>query len=124
MNFIDGTIKTSDSGAVFQCEGFSFPVHPAVASVIPNGSSKEMTYGIRAEDVVVDTNPGERSVGVSVFGSEMMGSEQYVHGRNGGTTIVARAPMDFRAAIGAGVWMNLTSANAHLFDAENEQALV
>ena len=124
MNFIDGTIKTSDSGAVFQCEEFSFPVHPAVSRVIPNGSSKETTYGIRAEDIVVDTSQREGSVEVSVFGSEMMGSEQFVHGKSGKLTIVARTPMDFRASIGAGVWMNFTSANAHLFDTETEQALV
>jgi len=124
MNFVDGTIKASDSGALFQCEEFNFPVHPAIARVIPNGSSKKATYGIRAEDVIVNTSPREGSVEVSVFGSELMGSEQFVHGRSGKLTIVARAPMDFRAAIGSGAWMNLTSANAHLFDAETEQALV
>jgi len=31
--------------------------------------------------------------------------------------------MVFQAPIGSSVWMNLTSPNAHLFDAENEQAL-
>ena len=124
MNFIDGTIKTSDSGDVFQCEEFRFPIHPAIARSIPHGLSKKATYGIRAEDIIVDASPREGSVEITVFGSELMGSEQYVHGKNGGLTIVARAPMDFHAAIGFSVWMNLTSANAHLFDAETEKALV
>jgi len=124
MNFMDGKVATSDSGAVFQCEGFSFPIHPAIARAVPGALSKKATYGIRAEDIIVDKNPSERSVQVSVFGSELMGSEQFVHGRNGKLTIIARAPMDFQAAVGSEVWMNLTSPNAHLFDAETEQALV
>jgi multiple sugar transport system ATP-binding protein len=124
MNFVDGTIKTSDSEAVFQSDEFSFPVHPTVARAVPSGASKKVTYGIRAEDILVDKTPREGSIQVSVFGSELMGSEQFVHGRNGKLTIIARAPMDFQAAIGSPVWMGLTSANAHLFDAATEQALV
>jgi multiple sugar transport system ATP-binding protein len=124
MNFIDGTIKASDSGAVFQYGEFSFPLHPAIAKVIHNGSSKKATYGIRAEDITMDAAPREGSVEVSVFGSELMGSEQFVHGTKGNLTIIARADMGFSASTGSSVWMNLTSANAHLFDAETERALV
>jgi multiple sugar transport system ATP-binding protein len=123
MNFMEGSLRTSESGGIFDCGEFSFPVHPAIARVVSKGSSKKATYGIRAEDVTVEMKPSEGSVEVAVFGSELMGSEQFVHGRKGKMTIVARAPMEFQAAIEARVWMNLTSANAHLFDAETEAAL-
>ena len=124
MNFIDGTIRASDWGAFFDCGEFSFPVHQDLAKILAKGGPRKVTFGIRAEDVAVDTGAREGDVEVSVFGSELMGSEQYVHGKRGNVTIVARAPMNFQAGIGTNVWMSLVSPNAHLFDAETEQALV
>jgi multiple sugar transport system ATP-binding protein len=122
MNFMEGTLRAPESGGIFDCGEFSFPVHPTIAKIVAKGGSKKATYGIRAEDVTVERSPIE-GVEVAVFGSELMGSEQFVHGRRGRMTMVARAPMEFQAAIGAKVWMNLTSANAHLFDADTEVAL-
>jgi ABC-type sugar transport system ATPase subunit len=95
-----------------------------LAEAIPARSAWHGTYGIRAEDVTVEPNQTEGTVGLSVFGSELMGSEQFIHGVKGKLSIVSRAPMDFKADIGSSVWMNLSSPNAHLFNASTEQALV
>ena len=124
MNFIDGVVKSTDSGAIFDCGDFSFQIHPALASVLSTGASKDVTYGVRAEDVDINTVPKEGSVEVTVFGSELMGSEQFVHGMKEKMKIVARAPMDFQAPIGSRVWMDLSSPKAHLFDAQTEKALI
>ena len=124
MNFIEGVVRRTDSGPVFDCGEFSFPLHPALAKVVAGNASKDVTYGVRAEDVSVGTEPKEGTVDVTVFGSELMGSEQFVHGMKEKLTIVARAPMDFQAPIGTKVWMDLSSPKAHLFDAETEEALV
>jgi multiple sugar transport system ATP-binding protein len=124
MNFIEGAVKASDSGAIFESAEFSFLLHPALAKVVAGSAQRKVTYGIRAEDVGVSREPKGGSVQVSVFGSELMGSEQFVHGKTEKLTIVARAPMDFDAPIGANVWVDLASPRAHLFDAETEKALV
>jgi len=124
MNFVEGVVKVSDSGAVFDSGEFSFAIHPALVKGVPGSTTKKVTYGVRAEDVDVSKEPREGSVEVSVFGSELMGSEQFVHGKTEKHTIVARAPMDFQAPIGTNVWMDLASPRAHLFDAETEKALV
>jgi multiple sugar transport system ATP-binding protein len=124
MNFVEGQVKASDSRLVFDCGEFGFPVDGSLSEALSGVVGKKATYGIRAEDVVVNQGPKDGTVEVSVFGSELMGSEQFVHGRRGKLTMVARAPMDFKAGIGSNVWMSLTSANAHLFDGETEQALV
>jgi len=124
MNFIDGVVRRTDAGAVFDCGEFAFPLHPALAGIVTGGTSRGTTYGIRAEDVSVSTEPKEGSVEVTVYGSELMGSEQFVYGVKDKLKIVARAPMDFRAPIGTHVWMYLTSPKAHLFDAETEKALI
>ena len=124
MNFLDGAIRPTDSGLIFDCGEFSFPLDQALAEAIPARSAWHGTYGIRAEDVTVEPNQKEGTVGLSVFGSELMGSEQFIHGVKGKLSIVSRAPMDFKADIGSSVWMNLSSPNAHLFNASTEQALV
>ena len=123
MNFIDGTMRSSDGGAVFDCGDFNFPVHPALVKVLSAGGSRMGTYGIRAEDIGVENTERGGSVETSVFGSELMGSEQFLHVKKGKMDVVARAPMDFQTTIGGSVWMNFTSPNAHFFDAETEQAL-
>jgi multiple sugar transport system ATP-binding protein len=122
MNFLQGTLKASDSVVVFDTGEFTFKVDHALDRVLKGGTMKA-TYGVRAEDVGVHTTPTEDGVDMTVFGSELMGSEQFVHCMKGKAIIVARAPMDFRAAIGTRVWMNLASPNALLFDAETEKAL-
>jgi multiple sugar transport system ATP-binding protein len=122
MNFMEGTLRRSDSGVLFDSGEFSFYVDHALDGFLKGGSMK-VTYGIRAEDVGVQTRAAEGTIEMSVFGSELMGSEQYVHGMKGRTKMVARAPMEFKASIGTSVWMNLASANARLFDAETEKAL-
>jgi multiple sugar transport system ATP-binding protein len=123
MNFMEGALKVTDSGAYFDCGDFGFQVDPSLSRVVEKGSSKKATYGIRAEDVEVAKEEREGWVQVSVYGSELMGSEQYVHGRRGKMSLVARAPMDFKAVIGESVWMNLDSPNGHIFDADTEAAL-
>jgi multiple sugar transport system ATP-binding protein len=124
MNFIEGTVRASDSKAVFEGPGVSFALDPAVAGAVRGSTQRKVTYGIRAEDVGVSREQKDGGVEVSVFGSELMGSEQFVHGKAAELTIVARAPMDFQAPIGSKVWMELSSPRAHLFDAETEKALV
>jgi multiple sugar transport system ATP-binding protein len=124
MNFVEGQVRAFDSGLVFDCGEFSFPLELSLSGTLSGLVGKKATYGIRAEDVVVNQGPKEGTVELSVFGSELMGSEQFVHGRRGNLTVVARAPMDFKAGIGSNVWMSITSPNAHLFDGETERALV
>jgi multiple sugar transport system ATP-binding protein len=123
MNFMDGVLKNTLEGVVFDCGEFSFPVHPDIGNLVPAGGSKKGTHGIRAEDVRVETTPSEGSVEMSVFGTELMGSEQFVHGRKGKMDVVARASMTFQAPIGSKVWMNFNSKNAHLFDAESGETV-
>jgi multiple sugar transport system ATP-binding protein len=124
MNFIDGTVVSRDGGLVFDAGSFSFPIDESLAQALPGTAGKKMTYGIRAEDVEVGLETKGERVDFAVFGSELMGSEQFVHGRKGNLSVVARAAMEFRADIGSTVWMDFTSRKAHVFDGNTEAALV
>ena len=124
MNFLDGEVRADGSDLFFDCGEFRFPIDRSLASELSGNQGRKATYGIRAEDVLVGQAPKEGSVEVTVFGSELMGSEQFIHGKRGKLTIVSRAPMRFEAPIGTSVWMDLTSPNAHVFDGATEEAIV
>lgn len=123
MNFLDGELKLTNERIRLDCGDLSFLADPSFSKVLGNYSGKKVIYGIRAEDVTVNSDKTEGSVKVSVFGSELMGSEQFVHGTVGKVSIAARTAMTFRADIGSSVWMNLTSTNAHVFDPNTEQTI-
>jgi len=123
MNFLEGVITSSGTELTLNCGDFGFPLDQSHSSSLTRFLGKKVTYGIRAEDVSVTQQRTENYVEVSVFGSEQMGSEQFVHGKRGKQDIVARASTSFRADIGSSVWMNLTSPNGHVFDSASEEAV-
>jgi multiple sugar transport system ATP-binding protein len=124
MNFLDGVIRPSDGGLSFNCADFGFPLDPTVSRALSGSATRKATYGIRAEDVNAEQTTAEGAAEFSVYGAELMGSEQFVHGKRGDISVVARTPMAFKASIGSKVWLTLSSPNAHIFDAETEQAIV
>ncbi len=126
MNFVEGKIAASGSVLEFDAGEFRIVLDPALTKSMEkfgNLSGRESTYGIRAEDVSIGQSQDERATEFSVFGSELMGSEQFVHCVKGKVSIVARAPMNFSAPIGARVWLNLSSPNAHIFERDTERTL-
>jgi len=124
MNFIEGKIVSRDDMLFFDAGTFEFPIDESLHQALRGAVGRAVTYGIRAEDVELHPAPGPGLVEFSVFGSELMGAEQFVHGRKGDLPMVARAPMELQANIGGSVWMGLSSHKAHLFDAKTEEALV
>jgi multiple sugar transport system ATP-binding protein len=124
MNFMAGEIRATEGGASFACADFGFLLDPSLARALPGTHTQKGTYGIRAEDVSAANAPLEGTVEFTVYGAELMGSEQFVHAKRGEISAVARAPMDFKSSIGGKVWLNFTSPNAHVFDANTDEALV
>ena len=128
MNFVDGVITERDSKLYVDASGqFWIPLDPSVsASLKERGGllGKRVTYGIRAEDVGVNLDKSDGFVNFTIFGSDLMGAEQFVYATNAKVSIVARAPMTFPSSLQKEVWMNLSSPNAHVFDSESGNSLV
>lgn len=124
MNFIDGGVTISDGELRFVGADFGFRVDPSLSTALSGVTTKSATYGIRAEDVRPSESSEPGAVDFTVFGAEVMGSEQFIHGRRGKSVVIARAPMNFNTKMGGTIWLNLTSPNAHLFDSKTEVALV
>jgi multiple sugar transport system ATP-binding protein len=128
MNFFDGVIVENNSHLFVNAQDqFLIPIDPSISeSLRAKGgvSGRNVTYGIRAEDVGVNTSQSDGFVNFTIYGSELMGAEQFVYAMTGKASIVARATMTFPATLQQGVWMNLSSPNAHVFDEKSGDCLV
>lgn len=126
--YFGGVIVEKNAKLFVDVSGQSLiPIDPSISDTLraQGGiAGRKVTYGIRAEDVGVNLNQLDGFVNFTVFGSELMDAEQFVYAMNGKERIVARAPMTFPTVLQQGVWMNLSSPNAHVFDNESGQSLV
>jgi multiple sugar transport system ATP-binding protein len=128
MNFFDGVLVEKGRDMFVDTFGqFSIPIDSSLSESLRNRanlSGGKITYGIRAEDIGVGLQQSNGSVNFTVYGSELMGAEQFVYAMNGKLNVVARAPMTFASKMQEQVWMNLTSPNAHVFDNDSGNCFV
>jgi multiple sugar transport system ATP-binding protein len=120
INLFEGVLIEKGTRLYLDTYGqFMIAVDPALSESLKKQGDfvgKSVAYGIRAEDIGVTLEPSDGSVNFMVYGNELMGSEQFIYAMSGNVSIVARAPMIFTSTMQQKIWMNLTSANAHIFD--------
>ena len=128
INLFDGVLTEKGSGLILDTYGqFMIPLDPAVSESLKKQGDyvgKSVAYGIRAEDIGVNLVQSDGAVNFTVYGSELMGAEQFIYAMSGKVNIVARAPMTFSSTLQQEIWMNLSSPNAHIFDNESGKCVV
>jgi multiple sugar transport system ATP-binding protein len=112
MNLLSGDI----SNGVFRCENVAVP---GLATKI-NGAA---TLGYRAEDAEL-SHDGKGEISGPAYSVELLGDVTMVTIRAGGGFVTVRAPKDFRADIGAPIYIRLAPRNCHLFDRQSGQRVV
>ena len=128
MNFIKGVIQKPKDKYAFETDGFKFEIPIDVDHLLENYVGKEVTFGIRPEDIwdvpssawivekfVVETRVDFR---------ELMGSETYVYVKAGKNAIVGRvgAMADPKPGSNFGLVFNLRKI--HFFDPETQKAII
>ena len=115
MNFIQGTMRSKDSGQVFVSDGgLELPTPPSTAR-----EGQAVTYGIRPEHIDI----GPEGVPVRVVVTEPTGSESQVFAKAGGDMLDAVVKERIAARSGEEIGFIIDPANVHLFDRETEQRL-
>src|SRR4051812_35900181 len=100
----------------FVAEFFGTPrINVVPARVV--GLSGEDLVGIRPEQIEVLSGRASGALEATVNEAEMTGAEVWVTLRLGEESLVARAPPDFAAPLGAHVWVRFPAARALRFDA-------
>ena len=114
MNFIEGRLDLA--ARVFAANGLAFPLADAHLARFREGGPAAM--GIRPEYLRVSPAPRDGAFPASVYVTELMGNETFVFLNVGSDKMIARAPADFRAEIGAPVWVEFDMERADFFSAE------
>ena len=119
MNLIDGHIDRSQR--MFVSDG----LRVALTEELLNRTSGQSasTLGVRPEHVRVSTIQSNHWTPVTVYVSELMGSETFVIVETGSQKIIARTPGGFRVDSGRSAWISFDLTKAHLFDALSGERL-
>jgi multiple sugar transport system ATP-binding protein len=113
MNFV--SVTTADG--VARAEGFEVKLPKAV----PPGKG---TLGFRPEAVTDRVAEGSGALQMRVDVVERLGSDQFLYGQVGTSTITARVDPRLTVAVGDTVPLGLDTRTLHLFDSETEAALL
>lgn len=133
MNFVDGTISPKDAALQFVAEGeaFTFDVPASLAERVEGLEGRQLTLGIRPEDVSValETGPtifaGESTIVHPPITAparldlvEALGNEVFVYASVGTHGITARVAPQPLPALGSPITLAFDLAKAHFFDRE------
>jgi multiple sugar transport system ATP-binding protein len=113
MNFLEGEIDFTAKRFVGQ--QIILTMDDSQLEQLSQRGQKQVTLGIRSEDISVSLNEGAGPRAL-VYITELMGSETFVILQIGGEKLVARAPGDFRADPDSRVWIDFEMTKAHWFD--------
>ena len=117
MNFIEGRLDLSQRS--FVGNGLSLTLTEKLLEQASRASRVDAcTLGIRPENVRVSSAQQDHWMPMTVYVTELMGSETFVIVEKNSQKIIARAPGDFRAETGASVYIDFDLTRAYLFDRE------
>jgi multiple sugar transport system ATP-binding protein len=127
MNFFQGRI-VKDSGIIaFKEETFEIPVPEAWRSQLEPYEGKQITFGIRPEDLgspAAEALPDAPRIKARVDVVEPMGSESYIHINTGHNSFVARVDAHRKFHAGEEADLACFIDKAHFFDYESEEVIV
>lgn len=121
MNFLDGQID--QRRRAFTGDRISFPLEEYQLANLDKLKSERVLIGIRPEHVRVSAAAHDGWTAANVYVTELMGSETFVFLTLGSNRIIARAPADFRAEVGATTWIHFETAKVHFFDPTSGERL-
>jgi multiple sugar transport system ATP-binding protein len=129
MNFFPATLEQSGQELLIKGEGFQVKVPPQYRQALAAHSGKQITFGLRPEDVAdvrMEPNADTASVvPVTVDVVEPMGSEIYLYlVTSGGQQFVARVDPQTKAQPGQKMEVTFDMAKMHAFDSTTQQTLM
>jgi multiple sugar transport system ATP-binding protein len=128
MNFFDGKL-VADNGAIhFDGSDFQIPIPDAIKSAYQEFVGKDVTFGIRPEDIhnpeFTPSGIGTAKVQAKVEVTELMGNEIFVYLTTGGhQSYIARVDPRSNYNYGQDVEVAFNMENFHIFDKETEEAI-
>lgn len=128
MNFVSGKL-VDDGGLAFRAQGdaFTLPLDELKNREIKNYAGRDVTLGIRPEDIYVAGSPyiqnpiSEAALTLEVI--EPMGNEIFIYTRSLDEEVVARVAPQSLPEPGEKVQLAFDLRKLHFFDAESERTI-
>ena len=125
MNFLKGTLSSTDGELGWSTNGVRIPLPREWAAAIDAGPTRgDVFLGVRPENVGFVDQPDQASLPAEVYVSESLGNETLVRLQVHGQELVARADANYEPEVGTRVWLRVDLNRAHLFDAVDEQCII
>jgi multiple sugar transport system ATP-binding protein len=127
MNFMEGILKAENDTLVFDEGNFQVNVSPQMADSLMPYIGKEITFGIRPEDIFETAlSEGAREkapMQATLEVLEPMGNELFLYLTTGTHPIVARVDVHETPEVGQKLDLIFDMSTAHFFDKDTEEAI-
>ncbi|MBU0686469.1 MAG: sn-glycerol-3-phosphate ABC transporter ATP-binding protein UgpC [Candidatus Margulisbacteria bacterium] len=127
MNFIKGGLAQEGDRLVFKCSSFKFPIPKDFEEFIREYVGKDVTLGIRPEDIIDAKNQDwlteKMAVSTKVNFRELMGSETYLYLKAGSESLVSRVDAMCDTASGSAFNVVINLRKIHLFDCDTQKVI-
>lgn len=128
MNFMDGRIIKRDRRYYFDEGKFQVKLVEEMYNAITPYEGKEMTFGIRAEDIYdklfVSQAPPENIIRATCEVVEPMGSEVFLYLNSGKNFFIARVGAHDRPEVNRDMDLVFDMSKVHFFDPETETTII
>ncbi len=125
MNFMDCTVAGAPGELSVEAPGLRLPVPRAQVSVLEPYRNRQVTLGVRPEDIreALPGDPPQYQVGAVVEVVEPLGNEILLDVTVGPFPLVARVQPTSRARIHETITLTFNPERLHVFDPQTEQAI-
>jgi len=128
INFMDGRIIKKDRKYYFDEGKFQTKLVEEMHDAIAPYEGKEITFGIRAEDIYdklfVSEAPPDNTVRAACEVVEPMGSEVYLYLNSGKNSFIARVGAHDRPEVNRDLDLVFDMSKVHFFDKETEKTII
>ena len=125
INFLDGTLESEGAGVSFRRGGLRLALPPHAAQRVAGQAGREVTLGVRAEDVDEHGSPREgETVHGRVTSVLPVGSDQFLGVEVEGRPLFFRVGKEMRHRDGDNVALVVNVNRLHLFDRQDGRSLV
>ena len=122
MNMIDGRIAEQDGVPVFENDFCRVEIPGEKRELLKQFAGKEVTMGMRPEDVQVSEGKGVAEAVVDVV--QPLGPQKFLYLKMGGVDYTARVPVETKASVNDTVHVDFAMERVHFFDSSTEKAIV
>ncbi|NOT33078.1 MAG: sn-glycerol-3-phosphate ABC transporter ATP-binding protein UgpC [Candidatus Eisenbacteria bacterium] len=121
INFV--ATRAAADGRSLEAEGIRFPLSAALAARVEPLNGREVTLGVRPENLVLSPTGDGISIPARVEVSEPLGNEVLVHWATSVGELISRVPGQVSPTPGSNATLHAGYEHLHLFDAASEASL-